>query len=143
MTNDLPAFRLTADPIDAAALTRRLADSAAGACVTFEGRVRDVNEGHAVLRLEYESYEVVALKEGTKVMEEAASAGDIIAAQCVHRVGRLEIGEIAVWVGVISGHRDEAFRACRFIIDEVKARVPIWKKEQYRDGAAGWIENAP
>jgi len=145
VTDQLPsfAFRLTSDAIDTASLTRELHDSAAGACVTFEGRVRDVNEGHAVRRLEYESYEAVALKEGKRVMDEAASKEHVIAAQCIHRVGRLEIGEIAVWVGVISGHREEAFRACRYIIDEVKARVPIWKKEQYRDGASEWIENAP
>ena len=60
-------------------------------------------------------------------------------AVCVHRVGELEIGDLAVWVGVSSGHRDEAFRACRYIIDEVKQRVPVWKKEYYASGDSGWV----
>jgi molybdopterin synthase catalytic subunit len=107
--------------------------------VTFDGWVRNENEGRQVLRLEYESYEAMALKEGEKIIAEAHEKFPIIDAVCVHRGGLLEIGDIAVWVGVSSAHRGEAFDACRYIIDEIKHRTPIWKKEFYVDGDSGWV----
>ncbi|MDP6437739.1 MAG: molybdenum cofactor biosynthesis protein MoaE [Gammaproteobacteria bacterium] len=110
-----------------------------GGYVSFEGWVRDHNEGQQVLKLEYQAYEQLATREGTRILDEAAARFPIENAVCVHRVGELEIGDLAVWVGVSSGHRDEAFRACRFIIDEVKQRVPIWKKEYYVSGDSGWV----
>lgn len=116
-----------------------LIEAAAGAYTSFEGWIRNVNEGKDVLRLEYESYEPVAIAEGQRVIDEAIAKFSVLNARCVHRVGLLEIGECAVWVGVSSGHRDEAFKACRFIIDEVKVRLPIWKKEHYADGNSGWV----
>ena len=116
-----------------------LIDAAAGAYASFEGWIRNVNEGHDVLRLEYEAYEPIAITEGQRVVEEALSRFSVLNARCVHRVGLLEIGECAVWVGVSSGHRDEAFKACRYIIDEVKVRLPIWKKEHYVNGNSGWV----
>lgn len=116
-----------------------LIEAAAGAYTSFEGWIRNVNEGKDVLRLEYESYEPVAIAEGQRVIDEAIAKFSVLNARCVHRVGLLEIGECAVWVGVSSGHRDEAFKACRFIIDEVKVRLPIWKKEHYADGHSGWV----
>ncbi len=116
-----------------------LVDAAAGAYTSFEGWIRNVNEGKQVLRLEYESYEPLAITEGQQVIEEAIAKFSVLNARCVHRVGLLEIGECAVWVGVSSGHRDEAFKACRFIIDEIKVRLPIWKKEHYVDGNSGWV----
>jgi molybdopterin synthase catalytic subunit len=124
---------------DTAALAAALSSSHAGAFVSFEGRVRDVSGGRTVVGLEYDAYPAMCLAEGEAVVQEAVRAAGIIAARCVHRVGRLSVGEAAVWVGVMGGHRDEAFQACRFIIDEVKRRVPIWKKEQYDDGTSGWI----
>ena len=136
------AFSLSEDPLDAAAisaLSSGLASSHAGALVTFEGRVRDTNDGRAVLRLEYEAYPALSLKEGQAVIDEALAQPGVLGARCVHRVGNLAIGDVAVWVGVIGGHRGEAFTACRYIIDEVKRRVPIWKKEHYSDGSSGWI----
>lgn len=117
----------------------RLADPAAGAYAAFEGWIRNENEGHAVVRLEYEAYEPLAVKEGARIIAEAKSRFHIGNALCVHRTGLLEIGECAVWVGVSSPHRDEAFAACRYIIDEVKVRLPIWKKEHYADGHSGWV----
>jgi molybdopterin synthase catalytic subunit len=120
-------------------LRSRLTDPGAGAYASFEGWIRNQNEGQAVLRLEYESYEPLAVKEGERVLEEAAGIFPILKAECVHRVGVLEIGECAVWVGVSSPHRDEAFEACRYIIDQVKVRLPIWKKEHYVDGNSGWV----
>ncbi len=120
-------------------LREDLIEAAAGAYTSFEGWIRNVNEGKDVLRLEYESYEPVAIAEGQRVIDEAIAKFSVLNARCVHRVGLLEIGECAVWVGVSSGHRDEAFKACRFIIDEVKVRLPIWKKEHYADGNSGWV----
>ncbi|HJP05190.1 MAG: molybdenum cofactor biosynthesis protein MoaE [Gammaproteobacteria bacterium] len=110
-----------------------------GGYVSFEGWVRDRNEGQEVLKLEYQAYEQLATREGARILDEAAVKFPIENAVCVHRVGELEIGDLAVWVGVSSGHRDEAFRACRYIIDEVKQRVPVWKKEYYASGDSGWV----
>lgn len=132
-------FRLTGEAIDPDALRRELFDASAGAYAGFEGWVRNENEGYLVNRLEYESYEPVAVREGEKVIAEALAKFPILHAHCVHRTGMLEIGECAVWVGVSAGHRDEAFNACRFIIDQVKVRLPIWKKEHYADGNSGWV----
>ena len=90
--------------------------------------------------LEYEAHVELAEKEGATILAEATERFDILQAACVHRIGHLEIGDMAVWVGVASAHRDAAFQACRYIIDEVKQRVPIWKKEHYRQGDAQWLD---
>lgn len=133
------SFMLRAGPFDTEALKRELFGPAAGACVTFEGWVRNENEGREVLRLQYESYEAMAVKEGGRIIDEAREKFPLINAICVHRVGLLEIGDIAVWVGASSAHRGEAFDACRYIIDEIKHRTPIWKKEFYVDGDSCWV----
>lgn len=133
-------FELTNQPIDTAALEAKFRDGSCGAFVTFEGRVRNLNEGKPVERLEYEVFGPLAQKEGARIVEEAMRNFAISKALCLHRTGLLEIGGIAVWVGVEAGHRGAAFDACRFIIDEVKARVPIWKKEHYSDGRSEWVE---
>ncbi len=101
--------------------------------------MRNHNEGHAVTRLEYEAFEALANKEGERIVTEAIARFGVLQAACVHRVGSLAIGDLAVWVGVSSRHRAEAFAACRYIIDEVKHRVPIWKKEHYVNGDSGWV----
>ena len=116
-----------------------LLNPAAGGYASFEGWVRNHNEGLAVTRLEYEAFESLAIKEGERIVLEATERFGVLAGACVHRVGLLEIGDLAVWVGVSSRHRDEAFAACRYIIDEVKHRVPIWKKEHYVNGDSGWV----
>jgi molybdopterin synthase catalytic subunit len=120
-------------------LRRELFDPAAGAYCGFEGWVRNLNEGQSVLRLEYEVYAPLAISEGEKILSEALERFPHLQARCVHREGLLEIGDCAVWVGVSSPHRDEAFQACRYIIDQVKVRLPIWKKEHYVDGNSGWV----
>lgn len=135
----MPAFLLSETPIDSAALTRELASVQAGACVSFEGWVRDHNAGRAVHRLDYQSYSALAIAEGERVVAEAKQHFPIVDARCAHRVGTLAIGDLAVWVGVSAAHRDAAFAACRYIIDEVKKRVPIWKNEHYADGESGWL----
>ncbi len=135
-------FELTDYVIDPAFLLAGLRDSGAGACVTFEGRVRNLNEGRSVSALDYEAYGPLAEKEGGKIIGEARDKFPVIAARCVHRTGHLALGDIAVWVAVIAPHRAAAFDACRYIIDETKARVPIWKKEHYDGGAAEWVNGA-
>jgi molybdopterin synthase catalytic subunit len=132
-------FRFTNAPIDTTAGRAALLDGSAGGYVSFEGWVRDHNEGLAVQRLEYEAFEALAIKEGERIVSEALDRFPIKHALCLHRVGELGIGEMAVWVGVSSEHRAEAFDACRYVIDAVKHRVPIWKKEHYVNGSSGWV----
>lgn len=131
-------FLLSSTPIDAAASGSILVDDGAGAYVTFEGWVRDQNENKKVERLEYEAYWPLAEKEGEKIIQEAFDRFSIRGARCVHRVGQLALGEMAVWVGVTAAHREAAFEACRYIIDQTKARVPIWKREYFADGTKSW-----
>jgi molybdopterin synthase catalytic subunit len=133
------SFRFTQTPIDSEGARRELQDFGAGGCVSFEGWVRDQNEGQEVTRLEYEAFQELAVKEGERIVTEALRRFPAKHALCIHRVGSLGLGEMAVWVGVSSAHRGEAFDACRFIIDEVKHRVPIWKKEHYRSGNSEWV----
>lgn len=136
------SFQLSAAPIEGAHLKSSLVETRAGACVVFEGWVRDHNEGQPVQSLEYEAYPELAEKEGARILEEARAKFSIVSARGIHRVGHLQLGDMAVWVGVTAEHRDAAFSACRFIIDELKARVPIWKKEHYVNGASQWINCA-
>ena len=132
-------FRFTSMPIDTAAVRRELLDRGAGGYVSFEGWVRDHNQGQYVTGLEYEAFQDLAVKEGDRIVGEALRCFPIKHALCIHRVGSLGLSDMAVWVGVSSVHRGEAFEACRFVIDEVKHRVPIWKKEHYRNGNSGWV----
>lgn len=132
-------FRLSSDPIRIDPLRDGLRRETAGAFASFEGWVRDHNDGRAVQGLHYEAYAALAETEGERIVEEAMRKFAIVDARCVHRIGELRIGELAVWVGVSAAHRGAAFDACRHIIDEVKSRVPIWKQERYREGDAGWL----
>ncbi len=133
-------FAISEQPIDIAPLREALLDRHAGACASFEGWVRDHNDGRPVRGLRYEAYVELAEAEGARILDEARTRFDIVMACAVHRIGDLELGELAVWVGVTAAHRDAAFAACRWIIDEVKARVPIWKHERYVDGDAAWLD---
>jgi molybdopterin synthase catalytic subunit len=132
-------FRFTAEALDIPLLRAGLADPACGGFACFEGWVRDHNEGARVQRLEYEAYELLAVREGERILAEAVTRFGVTRAACVHRLGLLAIGDVAVWVGASSPHRNEAFLACRYIIDEVKHRLPIWKKEHYVSGDSGWV----
>ena len=120
-------------------LRGELQDPSCGGYAAFEGWVRDHNDGRTVLRLEYEAFPPLALREGQRILVEARQKFGVTRARCAHRTGALTIGELAVWVGVSAAHRGEAFDACRYIIDEIKHRVPIWKKEYYHDGDSGWV----
>jgi len=131
------SVRLVREPIDVAAL--QATAPADGALCLFVGVVRDHNEGRRVLRLEYEAYEEMALPLMETIAAEARRRWAVSDLRIVHRLGRLEIGDASVAVAVAAAHRGDAFEACRYAIDTLKASVPIWKKEFYADGTA-WRE---
>ena len=126
-------FELADNKIDRQLLVEKFSDPACGAFVSFEGWVRNHHDNRQVSHLFYEAYPELALNEGRVVMQQALEKYAINSAICIHRLGKLKIGDMAVWVGVNAAHRDAAFQACRFIIDDIKVRVPIWKKEFYLD----------
>lgn len=132
-------FEVTSNSIDLNSLTKKYSNEECGALVQFHGIVRNHNLGKKVRMLSYECFEEMALKEGEMILTDAVSKFGIKSAYCIHRYGDLEIGDVAVWIVVNGGHRDQAFKAARFIIDEVKLRVPIWKKEHYFEGDADWV----
>lgn len=132
-------FSISDSPIDVASLRRDLESGGAGAIICFEGRVRDHNDGRAVEGLSYQAYAELAESEGRRIVEEARTGFEVERVVCVHRVGNLALGEIAVWTGVSARHRAAAFDACRYVIDQVKLRVPIWKREHYVEGESAWL----
>lgn len=137
-------FDITDEKINPYALREHLTQAEnCGAFACFEGWVRNHNDGKDVDYLIYTTYPELARTQGNAVILQAKQQFKIENAVCIHRVGRLAIGDMAVWVGVTAGHRDAAFAACRFIIDTVKAEVPIWKQEFYRDitNQAAWLAN--
>lgn len=135
-------FKILSDVISLQSISAMVKNNGIGARSVFEGTVRNVNDGHEVRKLEYDCYESLAIKEGDQILNEAIEKFDLIDAFCIHRVGTLEIGETAVIVLATSGHRDQSFKGCRYIIDEVKCRVPIWKKEHYEYGESEWLKGA-
>jgi len=135
----MKTFEISSQGIDLAEFRESLKNTDCGAHVVFEGWVRSHNEGRSVLRLAYEVYEPLALKEGQAVIEEAMARFDISHARAIHRHGELALSDPAVVVGVSAAHRAAAFEACRYIIDEIKHRLPIWKKEYYADGTTEWV----
>ena len=132
-------FSISHESLERIDLKGMMSNSRAGALVCFEGKVRNHNEGQEVVSLEYECFEELARKEGKKIITRAQEKFDILEARCIHRIGKLNISEIAVWVGVLAEHRYEAFRGCEYIIDQVKLVVPIWKKEYYSNGDSDWV----
>jgi molybdopterin synthase catalytic subunit len=133
-------FLLTEAPIDTQEIVNSLAQASVGGLVSFEGRVRDHNAGRAVEALEYEVYPELALSEGNVIIDEAKGKFPIVSATAIHRYGLLNLQDIAISIVVVASHRDAAFEACRYIIDEVKQRVPIWKREHYRAGSKEWVD---
>lgn len=131
-------FELTESTIE----PRPVGDPSVGAVVVFTGLVRDHNDGRTVTALDYEAMPVVAEKEGNRILDEAKKMFGATDLHCVHRVGALKIGDVAVQVTVTAGHRGAAFAACQWVIDEVKKRVPIWKREHYADGSIEWVNAA-
>ncbi|MBX3112301.1 MAG: ThiF family adenylyltransferase [Fimbriimonadaceae bacterium] len=111
----------------------------AGAFVTFEGRIRDHADGRSVLTLEYEAYPEMAEHQGEMLVQEAIDRFGLVDARVVHRVGALTVGDVAVLAQAASPHRREAFEACEWLMDQLKWRVPIWKRETYADGVSEWV----
>jgi len=132
-------FSVVTAAIDVVAVREAVADTGCGALVVFEGWIRDHNEGRQVERLEYEVYKPLAEKEGARIIAEARAGFAVSDVVCLHREGMLELGDVAVVVCVTSAHRAAAFDACRYVIDEVKSRLPIWKKEYYVNGVVEWV----
>lgn len=132
-------FALSSSPLEEMDLQNGFCDDSAGAKVVFEGRVRDHNKGKSVKALVFEAQESLCRSEICKIFKEVQDKFDVIDARCFHRTGSVDVGQMAVWIGVISAHRDDAFKACQHIIDELKQRLPVWKKEYYSDGESDWI----
>jgi molybdopterin synthase catalytic subunit len=129
-------------PLDACALLAEVANTRNGASIVFVGTVRDQNEGAPVTGLDYSSYSQMAERELSAIVEEAADrwhTGDVVVE---HRIGALELGDASVVIAVAHPHRDEAYEASRYIIEELKKRLPIWKKEHYVDGRSEWVSTA-
>lgn len=136
-----PECRLTRDIIMASKIAVNMRAPENGAVVVFEGVVRNHSRGRKALYLEYEAYEPMAVGAMDEIRDEARRKFPVAEVLMIHRVGRLEIGETSVAILVTAAHRSAAFDACRYAIDELKQRVPIWKKEYFEDGEA-WAEGA-
>jgi MoaE-MoaD fusion protein len=132
------AFRLVEGPIDLAAVVAEVEDERAGAIATFEGTVRRQSRGREVIALEYEAYSGMAEKVMAEIAEGVTSRYELCAVAVIHRVGRCEIGDVSVAIAVSAPHRHDALAACRDVIDDLKERVPLWKKELY-EGGEEWI----
>jgi molybdopterin synthase catalytic subunit len=127
-------------PLDPSAVLAEVAGVANGASIIFVGTVRDVNDGRAVSGIEYTTYETMAVRELEAIVAEAASRFGTTDVVVEHRVGRLGLGEASVVIAVAHPHRAQAYDASRFIIEELKRRVPIWKREEYVDGTRAWVD---
>ncbi|PIE44824.1 MAG: molybdopterin-converting factor chain 2 [Gammaproteobacteria bacterium] len=135
-------FAIVSQTIDVKDYKKQLKHDQCGGFCSFEGWVRNHNGGDTVSRLQYSAYEELAMVTGEAIIRQAKAQFDIESASCVHRIGSLSIGDTAIWVGVSAAHREAAFQACRYIIDMVKADVPIWKKEFYLDKQSHeWVAN--
>lgn len=134
--------RLTPDPIDYHALTDAVKAPHCGAVALFLGTVRDLTGDRVTTHLDYQAYPPMAEKKLAEVEAEVRRRWPVGDVAIVHRVGRLDVGEVSVAVAVSSPHRAEAFDACRFAIDTLKQTAPIWKRDHAPDGAAEWVEGA-
>lgn len=132
-------IELTREPIDVAAVTESVRSPACGAVVLFLGTVREMTGGRRTLRLDYDAYEPMAEAKMAELVGEALRRWPVSAVQVSHRLGTLDLGEVSVAVAVGSPHRADAFEAGRWLIDELKRVVPIWKKENWADGASEWV----
>ena len=130
---------LTHDPIDYHALTESVRSNHSGAVVLFLGTVRELTGGRRTVALDYEGYPQMAEVKLAELEASARSRWPIDRVGIVHRLGHLELGEISVAVAVSCPHRQQAFEAGKFLIDELKVSVPIWKKENWDDGSTEWV----
>lgn len=132
---------ITSDPIDTNALLAKVADAGHGASVLFLGTVRDHNDGRPVRGMRYDAYVAMAERVLAEIVDEAEEARECRVA-AVHRTGELVIGEVSVAIAVASAHRADAFDACRYVIEELKQRLPVWKHEHYVGGGSEWVAGA-
>ena len=132
------AFRLVEGPLDLAAVTAEVEDERAGAIATFQGTVRRQSRGREVIALDYEAYSGMAEKVMAEIADGVKARYELSEVAVAHRVGRCEVGEVSVAIAVSAPHRRDALSACRDVIDELKERVPLWKKELY-EGGEEWI----
>jgi molybdopterin synthase catalytic subunit len=132
---------VTTEPLDVAAHEAAVANHSAGAVVSFAGVVRDHDHGRGVVELEYEAHPA-AEQVLAEVVAEIAADPAVYAVAVSHRVGRLEIGDVALAAAVSTAHRAAAFAACARLVDEVKARLPVWKRQVFVDGTEEWV-NCP
>jgi molybdopterin synthase catalytic subunit len=130
---------ITDRPIELAPLVASVQSPERGGVAVFLGQVRNHHEGRGVVGLEYSAYEPMAEAECARILAEARSRWDA-AVTLRHRIGALSVGDAAVAVVAASAHRESAFAACRYVIEEVKRRVPIWKREHYADGSLAWVD---
>lgn len=135
----LTMIGITKQQIDVAELLRQVQSPAAGAVVLFLGTAREQTGGRATTSLDYECYEAMAERKLRELVEEAHRRWPLVACAVVHRVGRVELGQASVAVAVSSPHRQEAFQAGQWLIDTLKALVPIWKRENWADGTSEWV----
>jgi molybdopterin synthase catalytic subunit len=131
--------RVTEQPIDPGRMLSGTLSAEDGAALLFWGVVRNENDGRPVAHLEYSAYAQMAEREMMRIADEARERFGTGAIHVVHRVGRLEIGEASVAIAVASPHRGEAYEASRYVIEELKRRVPVWKREGYLDGETEWV----
>jgi molybdopterin synthase catalytic subunit len=132
---------VVARPLDAVALLAAVGSSTQGASVLFIGTVRDMNDGRSVTALDYRAYTPMAERELVRIIDEAELAWPGAHVACEHRIGALALGDASVIVAASHPHRAEAFEACRFVIEQLKLRLPVWKREHYADGDLAWVEN--
>ena len=135
----VPMILLTSDPIDYYALTERVRRPGCGGVVLFLGTVRDLTGEHVTSALDYEAYPGMAEKKLSLVEDETRARWPVGDMALVHRLGRLDVGEVSVAAAVSCPHRREAFEACRYAIDRLKEVVPIWKKDIGPDGTSDWV----
>jgi molybdopterin synthase catalytic subunit len=134
-----PRARLVDQPIDVGGLIGAVSRPANGAILLFLGLVRDVNQGRGVTGIEYSAYEAMAARELTAIVDEAGDRFDVEDLVVEHRLGQLAIEEASVGIAVAHAHRAEVYDVSRWVIEELKRRVPIWKRELYVDGTREWV----
>jgi molybdopterin synthase catalytic subunit len=132
-------FKLSTKSLEKMNLRKSFRSDKAGAFASFEGWVRNHNDGKRVKALYYEAQDILCQREIKKIFAESKKKFNLIDVRCFHRTGKLQVGDMVVWIGVLAGHRDAAFQGCRYIIDELKKRLPIWKKEIYTTGQSEWV----
>jgi molybdopterin synthase catalytic subunit len=136
----MSAARLVTAAVDVAALTREVAGDNRGAISIFLGTVRNSNEGRAVDGIDYSAYDAMAVAEMNRIVSEAIERFPGVAVALEHRTGSLKVGDVSVAIACAHAHRSPALEANRYVIEELKKRVPIWKREHYLDGTSEWVD---